>query len=315
MAARVVRSHPGIAMSEHTTPLAETRLLQRSRSDRMVAGVAGGLARYFDIHPAVFRVGFVVLTLLGGAGILIYAVAALVMPDEGKRDSVATAALRNRRDRPWPLIGLGLLAVAVVILLSRATLWFDDDAWWLFLIAGGLILWLTRQTTADGSTDTKDLAARDSRRVRRFFGGIAIALVSLLALAAIAAAAFLAVFDVDLGNGVGDRRYIVTSPEQLRDEYELGIGSLELDLSRVELPVGETHVDVRVDVGDMDVLVPADVALRITAAVEVGEIDLPNGIGGDGRNVESELIETGERVLVLDARMGAGDVTVERAVR
>ena len=100
-------------MSEHTThiPEAETRLLQRSRSDRMVAGVAGGLARYFDIHPAVFRVGFVVLTLLGGSGILIYVVAALVMPDEGKTDSVATAALRDRRDRPWPLIGLGLLGV------------------------------------------------------------------------------------------------------------------------------------------------------------------------------------------------------------
>jgi len=34
------------------------------------------------------------------------------MPDEGKQDSIATAALRDRRDRPWPLIGLGLRAVA-----------------------------------------------------------------------------------------------------------------------------------------------------------------------------------------------------------
>ena len=42
--------------------------LQRSRSDRMLAGVSGGLASYFEIHPAFFRVGFVVLTLLGGAG-------------------------------------------------------------------------------------------------------------------------------------------------------------------------------------------------------------------------------------------------------
>ena len=40
-----------------------------------------------------------------------------------------------------------------------------------------------------------------------------------------------------------------------------------------------------------------------------------NGIGGDGRNVESELIETGERVLVIDARVGAGQVVVDRAVR
>ena len=95
-------------MSEHTTHIPEIRPLQRSRSDRMLAGVSGGLARYFEIHPAIFRVGFVVLTLLGGAGILIYLAAWLVIPDEGKDDSIATAALRNRRDRPWPLIGVGL---------------------------------------------------------------------------------------------------------------------------------------------------------------------------------------------------------------
>src|SRR5262245_45085399 len=160
-------------MSE-TAHTNEIRRLQRSRSDRMVAGVSGGLARYFDIHPAVFRVGFVVLTLLGGAGILIYAVAALVMPDEGKADPVATAALRDRRDRPWPLIGLGLLAVAVVILLSRATLWFDGDAWWLFLIAGAIVLWLTRHPS-EPSADAKHLAAEDSRRVRRLFRRLLIA--------------------------------------------------------------------------------------------------------------------------------------------
>jgi phage shock protein PspC (stress-responsive transcriptional regulator)/predicted membrane protein len=300
-------------MSE-TTHTNEIRRLQRSRSDRMVAGVSGGLARYFDIHPAVFRVGFVVLTLLGGAGILIYAVAALVMPDEGKADSVATAALRDRRDRPWPLIGLGLLAVAVVILLSRATLWFDGDAWWLFLIAGALVLWLTRHPS-EPSADAKQLAAQDSRRVRRLFRRLLIAVAALLALAIAAVAIFLATFDVDLGSGVGDRNYIVTTPEQLRDEYHLGIGSLDLDMSRVELPKGETHVEVRVDVGDMDVLVPAGVALRIQGKAEVGEVDLPNGIKGNGRNVESELIETGERVLVLDASVGAGAVRVERAVR
>ena len=300
-------------MSE-TTHTNEIRRLQRSRPDRMVAGVSGGLARYFDIHPAVFRVGFVVLTLLGGAGILIYAVAALVMPDEGKTDSVATAALRDRRDRPWPLIGLGLLAVAVVILLSRATLWFDGDAWWLFLIAGAIVLWLTRHPS-EPSADAKQLAAEDSRRVRRLFRRLLIAVAALLALAIAAVAIFLAAFDVDLGSGVGDRDYIVTTPEQLRDEYHLGIGSLNLDLSRVELPKGETHVEVRVDVGDMDVLVPAGVALRIHGKAEVGEVDLPNGIRGDGRNVESELIETGERVLVLDASVGAGAVRVERAVR
>src|SRR5919204_4939409 len=101
-------------MSEHTHTLENgaVKRLERSRSDRMIAGVCGGLARYFDLSPVLYRVGFVVLTLLGGAGVLIYAAAALVIPDEGKVDSVATAALRNRRDRPWPLIGLALVGVA-----------------------------------------------------------------------------------------------------------------------------------------------------------------------------------------------------------
>ena len=84
-------------MSEHTYEGPAVKRLERSRSDRMLAGVCGGLASYFEIHPAFYRVGFVVLTLLGGAGILIYLAAALVMPDEGKADSVVTAALRNRR--------------------------------------------------------------------------------------------------------------------------------------------------------------------------------------------------------------------------
>src|SRR5215216_4979711 len=101
------------AMDE-TTGSEETKRLDRSRSDRMVAGVCGGLARYFDINPAFYRVGFVVLTLLGGAGILIYAAAALVIPDEGKDASVADEALRNRNDRPWPVIGLGLVGLALV---------------------------------------------------------------------------------------------------------------------------------------------------------------------------------------------------------
>src|SRR5436190_9786284 len=111
-------------MSEHTHTLqnGDVKRLERSRSDRMVAGVAGGLARYFDIHPAVYRVGFVVLTLLGGAGIVIYIAAALVMPNEGEEDSFATRVLRERRDRPWPVIGLGLLAIALASWLSTASL-------------------------------------------------------------------------------------------------------------------------------------------------------------------------------------------------
>jgi phage shock protein PspC (stress-responsive transcriptional regulator) len=302
-------------MSEHTTQIPDLERLQRSRSDRMLAGVCGGLARYFEIHPAVFRVGFVVLTLLGGAGILIYAAAALVMPDEGKVDSVATAALRNRKDHPWPLIGLGLLAVAGALLLSQATLWPDGDTWFLFLIAGALILWVTRHSTeapAATGVETTDPAAKRPRRLRRVVVTIGLVVASLLAAALIAVAAVLAVFDVH--RSIGDRTYAVTSAQDLRSEYRLGIGSMKLDLAALQLPEGETRVvDARVDIGDLEVIVPSGVALQVHGTAEVGEVDVL-GNTEDGRNVENDLRETGTRVLVLDAHVGAGAVRVERAI-
>ena len=306
-------NNPG-AMSEHTTHIPEIRRLQRSRSDRMLAGVCGGLAQYFEIHPAVFRVGFVVLTLLGGAGLLIYAAAALVMPGEGKEDSVATAALRNRRDHPWPLIGLGLLAVAAAILLSRATLWFDGDAWLLFLIAGALILWVTRHSTtapAESTAETTQLTAKRPRRLWRVVVVTGIVFATLLAAVLIAVAAVIAVFDVD--GSVGDRTYAVTSVQDLRSEYRLGIGSMELDLRELQLPEGETRVDARVDLGDLEVIVPAGVALQVHGTAEMGYVEVL-GHDEDGRNVDVDLDETGTRVLVLDAHVGAGSVRVERAV-
>lgn len=58
--------------------------LRRSRSDRMVAGVAGGLARYFGLDPTLARVVFVVISILSAAfpGLLVYGVLWLVIPAE-----------------------------------------------------------------------------------------------------------------------------------------------------------------------------------------------------------------------------------------
>ncbi|MET0201941.1 MAG: PspC domain-containing protein, partial [Gaiellaceae bacterium] len=127
-------------MNETTVEQPAAKRLERSRSDRMLAGVSGGLARYFDIHPAFYRVGFVVLTLIGGAGVLIYVAAALVIPDEGEEDSIAAKALRERRDRPWPLVGLALIAIAALVLLSRVSIWPRGDASWILLLVGGIIV-------------------------------------------------------------------------------------------------------------------------------------------------------------------------------
>ncbi len=294
----------------HTLGNGATKRLERSRSDRKLAGVSGGLARYFDIHPAVYRVGFVVLTLLGGAGILIYLAAALAMPDEGQEDSFATAALRNRRDRPWPLIGLGLVAVAFVILLSRATLWPQGDAWIVLLVAGAAILWITRHGKA-ATADAATLASEDSRRLRRLVKRTTITFGTLLALLLVGAAVVAATFNVHLGNGIGERSYVVAGTQDLRSSYKLGIGELTLDLRDVRFTSRETHVKARVDIGDLRVIVPQDVALEVRGDAQLGEVHIL-GKADDGRHARTSVVETGKHVLVLDTHVGIGQVRVTR---
>ena len=62
----------------------ESRKLYRSRNRRMVAGVCGGLADYFDIDPTVIRVLFLILAVFGGSGLVVDLVMWIVVPDASK---------------------------------------------------------------------------------------------------------------------------------------------------------------------------------------------------------------------------------------
>lgn len=55
--------------------------LYRSRQNRTLAGVCGGIAEYLGWDPTLVRVAWIILTLLGGSGILIYLIFWLVMPE------------------------------------------------------------------------------------------------------------------------------------------------------------------------------------------------------------------------------------------
>jgi phage shock protein C len=59
----------------------EIKRLYRSRRDRMLGGVCGGLAEYLDTDPTIIRLAFALSILLGGAGILAYLVMWIVMPE------------------------------------------------------------------------------------------------------------------------------------------------------------------------------------------------------------------------------------------
>lgn len=56
------------------------RRLYKSNENKMIDGVCGGLAEYFDIDPTLVRLGWVLFCALGGSGILTYIIAAIVIP-------------------------------------------------------------------------------------------------------------------------------------------------------------------------------------------------------------------------------------------
>jgi phage shock protein PspC (stress-responsive transcriptional regulator) len=279
-------------MSEHITYAPTVKRLERSRDGRILAGVCAGLGRYFDITPAVFRLGLVVLTILGGAGVLVYLAAVLVIPKEGEERSIAEDVLVNRRDHPARLIALGLVAVAILSLLARADTWpTAGAAWFLIVVAGLVLLW----------TGT-----------RRHGRGLLIAAVTLVALlfttAVAAVVAAFGAFDVSLGDGIGNHSYVVTSTADVTS-YHLGIGKLRLDLS--QLPPGRSStVTAHVGIGDVEVVLPRDENVLVRTHVKAGSID---ALGHHDDGTGSRIVTGNPGGLVVDATVGAGHIEVTRA--
>ena len=60
----------------------EQKRLYRSKKDKKICGVCGGIGEYFNIDPTLVRLGAVVLACFGGAGVIAYIVAAFIVPEK-----------------------------------------------------------------------------------------------------------------------------------------------------------------------------------------------------------------------------------------
>lgn len=134
--------------------------LYRSRTERVLFGVAGGMARYFRLDPSIVRLLWVLLVLAGGAGILLYIVAAFVIPEEpagagtgagGATGPAAPAwspgagsgAGRGESMNPAIVLGAGLILIGGWFLLQRFIPALDASVLWPFVLVGlGAVLLL-----------------------------------------------------------------------------------------------------------------------------------------------------------------------------
>ena len=285
----------------------QPRRLYRAREGRVIGGVCQGLGRYFDVDPIIFRIGAVVLAFVGGAGLLAYLAALLLIPAEddpgaqpgaappGRNRWVVVAGVIVLLCLAWPfLVGGGLLLAGLLIPFA-------------VLVAAGVLVWWF--VSGEGPAgDAGDVAKRAALGIGILVvcglisiggawaaaagGETIVAVVVIAAAVVILAGAFLrpvrwlvlpalalalsagtvSAAGIDLDGGVGDRDYRPASALELRDRYQLGMGELVIDLRQTDLPPGDVPLDVDLGVGEARVIVPEDVCVATDAHVRIGEL-------------------------------------------
>jgi hypothetical protein len=292
------------------------------------------------------RIGAVALAFVGGAGLLLYLAALLLMPsDEGGAPAPAAAEGRNRA---LVIVGVGvLLLVAWPFLLGGGLLLAGIGIPLALLVGAGVLVWWL--VSGEGpSGDARDVARRAALGIGVLVaccvvlvgGAFAAAagpdwLVPALVIAAgaaVLAGAFLkpvrwlvppalalalaagvvTAAGIDLDGGVGEREYRPASIGDLRDRYEIGLGELVVDLRDADLPAGDVPVEVDVGVGEAMLIVPEDVCVATSADVGVGNVSV---FGRDNGGVDIDFEEAREAApdvtrVVLDAEVGLGEVRV-----
>ena len=323
------------------------RRFLRSRADRVLAGVAGGLGRYFGVDPVLVRIALVVLTFFGGAGALLYLAVVLLVPNEGE-EGAAPGAPVAERNRTLTIVGL------VVLVLLAGPLLFAPA-----LLAGGVLVPLASLALIGLGVGWLVTGRRPEREagplVRTTLVGLGVLVLCLVlaaasfwaaglggdavvagvviaagvavlagafarpvrwlilpALAIAIPAAFVSAAGISLDGGVGERTYRPGAPAELASSYELGAGRLVVDLRGVDLPAGRRDLDIDLGMGEAVVVVPRDVCVSTDAQLGMGGVDVFDRDGGgiDVDFVDQATPDAGATELVLDAQIGLGHLDV-----
>jgi len=355
----------------------------------VVGGVAGGVARTLGIDPILIRVAFVVLTIFGGSGILLYLAGWLFIPEDGHE--VSTGERFFRDSNALAIVAVALIAVLVV---GPALAW----GWWgggpqfggvllLVLVVIGIVALVRHSDRAAAETSNptsrpigqptghptlplpaapvtaypsapppppappreKSVLGRLTVGAALLVSGILIALdlgnvmdvrpvtVIASALGVVAVGLLIGTMlgrsrgliflgvalvlvlvpvaaipdGLHMRDGVGDRNYRPTTWSDVQPDYELGVGSMTIDLRRVDV-VGQQSIDVSVGVGEVIVLLPPDVPVDVSAEVGAGVIDFPRTPQQGGMSVDKTWSRDGDSTGSLNLHLdtGLGSISV-----
>ena len=321
----------------------EPKRLTRSGSDAIIGGVSSGLGRYFGVDPVLFRIGFVIATFIGAVGLIAYLALLAFVPSDGEQKP-------GGANKAVAVAGAVVLGCVLVGFLSPPLFIFGPGLLVLGLIGlAGVLLWraLGGNINGDPARTIGKLAlaaligvaiagaALGVGLVAALGGGVVVASLAVVAGLALIGTAFVggarwlivpalalvlplgivSAAGIDLDGGVGDRDYHPATMAQLRHQYEVGIGSLTVDMTDVDLPADQT-TDLKLDVGlgEAVLYVPSDACVSSDVQIGVGASDVLDQ-GSDGVDVnylEDGPAPAGRPKLHIDADVGVGVIEVVR---
>jgi phage shock protein PspC (stress-responsive transcriptional regulator) len=339
------RSDAPTGGAAHPSPDPGPRRLYRSSDDRMIAGVCAGIAEYFGIDVVIVRVIAVALVFAGGAGLLAYLAAWLLVPN-------SDADPDDRPGRTATIAGAIALVLAVCAVTSFRGFgwgWSGPFVSLVFVGLAGLGIWYLASGEHPSTGSARDVLRRAG------FGLALLAVCGILALAGawataagggaivagvvivagfwLVAAAFVgharwlilpalalalpagvvSAANVSIDGGIGDREYRPVAANQVRDTYRLGVGRLVVDLRDANLPAGDRRMNVDIGVGQAVLVVPRDMCVTTKARIGAGDVALFERHSGGGVDVdweESRTAQANKTRLVVDGDIGVGELAI-----
>jgi len=158
--------------TESSQPEEAVKKLYRSRNNKIIGGVCGGIAEYFDVEPLLVRIVWLILFFFGGVGLLAYLVALIIIPVN--RFQTENGAVQNTRHDKAMLWGSILIILGTVLLFRHYDIWYYlrfwdipwQVVWAAFLIIFGVFLVYNRYS---GSQSYETAGDADESRSRQFY--------------------------------------------------------------------------------------------------------------------------------------------------
>jgi phage shock protein PspC (stress-responsive transcriptional regulator) len=294
------------------------RRLHRSSSRRLIGGVAGGLGERFDLDANIFRVGFVLLSIAWGLGVLVYLALWIIMPrDPNGEAAAAQRAARAPTESNWSYLALSVALIFVALLawstFGRHHTFGHGPAvgrdlfllWILFLVVLAFI------------------ALRSPARRMSLGRVVAVFLLCALTLVIVVAGGiltYLAATGVPLTGGTGAHDWAPTSLTSVQHSYRTEFGTELVDLSAVKFPAAGYEVATSVSVGTLRVVIPDDVVLDVRTRVGAGSVSYgiqePWGFFGAYFSDVPATLRASQVAkaphLTLDAQVGLGVIEIAR---